>query len=213
MLTHHTIARSVPNHGYRFAGTATAEGGTGATGTAAAEGGSGGTGGTPAAAPAAKGGDEALGDGGIAALRAEREARAAAERERDAARQEADDLKAKHQTAEEKAINDAKKEGATEATLAANRRIVRSEIKAAAGGKLTDPGDAAGLLGDLDRFIVKDEVDEKAIASAIDDLVKAKPYLAATGGGKARPLPGGSATQNSGSSFNDTLRDKMRGRQ
>lgn len=210
MFTHRTPGRNMPNTGRRFAGTATADGATGATG-GTADGGTGATGTQAGATQAKGGGDEALGDGGIAALRAEREAKSTAERERDAARQELEDLKAKHQTAEEKAITDARKAGADEATLAANRRIVRSEVKAAAGGKLTDPGDAAGLLGDLDRFIVKGEVDEKAIASAIDDLVKAKPYLATSGGGKARPLPGGSATQNSGSSFNDVLRDKMRG--
>ena len=65
------------------------------------------------------------------------------------------------------------------------------------------------MLGDLDRFIVKGEVDSKAITSAIDELVKAKPYLAAAG--KARPLPGGGATQSSGTSFNDTIRRKIRG--
>lgn len=218
-----SLGLTAPSLTRRFSGTTAtgAEAGTGAAGaagagTAPAAGGTGGATTTPAAGtgtPAAKGGDDDLGAGGIAALRAEREARAAAERERDAARQEAEDLRAKHQTAEEKAIADAKKEGATEATLAANRRIVKSEVRAAAGGKLADPKDAEGLLGDLDRFIVKGEVDEKAISSAIDDLVKTKPYLAANGAGKARSLPGGSATQNSGSSFNDTLREKMRGRQ
>ena len=152
---------------------------------------------------------EGLGEAGLRALRAERNRADAAERARLAAEAERDELRKKNQTAEEKAIDDAKKAGRDEATLEANRRITRSEIKAAAGGKLQDPEDAAAMLGDLDRFIVKGEVDSKAITSAIDELVKAKPYLAAAG--KARPLPGGGATQSSGTSFNDTLRRKIRG--
>jgi len=152
---------------------------------------------------------EGLGEAGLRALRAERNRADAAERARLAAEAERDELRKKNQTAEEKAIDDAKKAGRDEATLEANRRIARSEIRAAAGGKLQDPEDAATLLGDLDRFIVKGEVDSKAITSAIDELVKAKPYLAAAG--KARPLPGGGATQSSGTSFNDTLRRKIRG--
>lgn len=143
------------------------------------------------------------------ALRAERNRADAAERARLAAEAERDELRTKNQTAEEKAIEAAKKAGRDEATLEANRRIARSEIKAAAGGKLQDAEDAASFLGDIDRFIVKGEVDSKAITSAIDELVKAKPYLAAAG--KARPLPGGGATQSSGSSFNDTIRRKIRG--
>ncbi len=152
---------------------------------------------------------EGLGEAGLRALRAERARADEAERKRLAAEAERDELRTKNQTAEEKAIEAAKKSGRDEATLEANRRIARSEIKAAAGGKLQDAEDAASFLGDIDRFIVKGEVDSKAITSAIDELVKAKPYLAAAG--KARPLPGGGATQSSGSSFNDTIRRKIRG--
>lgn len=152
---------------------------------------------------------EGLGEAGLRTLRAERARADEAERKRLAAEAERDELRTKNQTAEEKAIEAAKKSGRDEATLEANRRIARSEIKAAAGGKLQDAEDAASFLGDLDRFIVKGEVDSKAITSAIDELVKAKPYLAAAG--KARPLPGGGATQSSGTSFNDTIRRKIRG--
>lgn len=149
-----------------------------------------------------------LGEAGRKALRAERDARAQAERERDALTAERDELKAKTQTEQEKALEDARKAGAAEANLAANRRIVKSELRAACAGKVTDPEDAVALLGDLDRFIVKGEPDLKAISSAIDDLVKAKPYLAAAG--KAKPLPGGGATQSSGLSLNDDIRRKIR---
>lgn len=152
--------------------------------------------------------DDQLGEAGIKALRAEREAREKAERERDAAAAERDELKTRTQSEDEKKIEAAKKEGHAAATVEANRRIVKSEVRAAAGGKVSDPEDAAALLGDLDRFIVKGEVDTKAISSAIDDLVKAKPYLASAG--KTRPLPGGGATQDSGVSINDMIRSKVR---
>lgn len=151
-----------------------------------------------------------LGEGGHKALQAERDARAKAEREAAAAKAEADELRKKHQTTEERALEDAKKAGRAEALAETNAKLVRSEVKALAAGKLADPADAAALLGDLDRFVVKGEVDGAAIAKAIDELVKAKPYLAA-GGSRATALPGGGKTTSSGQSFNDTLRRKIRG--
>lgn len=71
----------------------------------------------------------------------------------------------------------------TEALQKANDRIRRSEVKAAAAGKLADPSDAYKFL-DLASFEVDDDgnVDEDEIADAIDELIKEKPYLAAQGG-------------------------------
>lgn len=73
------------------------------------------------------------------------------------------------------------------ATSKANQRIVRAEVKAAAAGKLADPGDAYRFL-DLTQFEVDDdgEIDSAEVADAIDDLLKSKPYLAAQGGSKPR---------------------------
>ncbi|MEE1835755.1 hypothetical protein [Streptomyces sp. SP17KL33] len=67
-----------------------------------------------------------------------------------------------------------------EAQRKANARILRSEVKAAATGKLADPSDAYRYL-DLDAFEVDEngEVDAEEIATAITDLLTAKPYLAA----------------------------------
>ncbi|GHJ01609.1 hypothetical protein TPA0906_34740 [Streptomyces olivaceus] len=69
----------------------------------------------------------------------------------------------------------------------ANERIVRAEVKAAAAGKLADPGDAYRFL-DLSQFEVDDDgnVDADEVADAIEDLIKSKPYLAAQGGTKPR---------------------------
>ena len=78
------------------------------------------------------------------------------------------------------------------ATARANARILRSEIKAAAAGKLADPKDALRFL-DLDKFEVDTdgEVDEDEIAEAIDDLLKKKPYLAAAAQSGRRRFEGG----------------------
>jgi DNA-binding transcriptional MerR regulator len=76
-----------------------------------------------------------------------------------------------------------KREAETTAQQKANARILRSEIKAAAAGKLADPADAYKFL-DLTKFEVDDDgnVDEEEIADAIDELIKKKPYLSAQGG-------------------------------
>lgn len=75
-----------------------------------------------------------------------------------------------------------RREAEQAATAKVNQRILRTEIKAAAAGKLADPADAHQFL-DLDQFEVDADgnVDESEIAEAIDDLLKSKPYLAAQG--------------------------------
>lgn len=108
-----------------------------------------------------------------AKLKAERERRKAAEGERDqlksggAADKDADQIRAEADKA---------------ATAKANARIVRSEVRAAAAGKLADPRDALRFL-DLTQFEVDEDgqLDEDDVADAIDQLVKDKPYLAAAG--------------------------------
>lgn len=67
-----------------------------------------------------------------------------------------------------------------EALAAANRRILQAEVRAAAAGKLSDPADALRFI-DLSSFEVGDDgaTDAAAIAGAVEDLVKSKPYLAA----------------------------------
>ena len=98
-----------------------------------------------------------------------------------------DELAAANKSELEKAVErakaDADKAGRQDERSKADARIVRAEVKAAAGTKLADPEDAVRLL-DLGQFKVDDdgEVDGKAIAQAIDDLVKTKPYLAASSG-------------------------------
>lgn len=131
-------------------------------------------------------GEDSLGDAGKKALDAMKQ-------QRNAARREARDLKRRIADLEAKAgdgkdgddAEAVKAEARREALAEANERILRSEVKAAAAGKLADPADALRLL-DLSALEVDDDgsVDEDEIADAIDDLVKRKPYLAAQGGRK-----------------------------
>lgn len=82
--------------------------------------------------------------------------------------------------AEEQAIEAAKAEARTEATVAANKRILRSELKALATGKLANPEDAH-LYINLDDFTVDEsgETDSDALTEAIFELIERKPNLAA----------------------------------
>lgn len=86
----------------------------------------------------------------------------------------------KDKPAEEQAIETAKAEARSEAIKAANDRILRSELRAAATGKLADPTDAA-LYINLSDFTVTDdgEVDSGALNEAIAELIEKKPHLAA----------------------------------
>lgn len=109
-----------------------------------------------------------------------------------AAAKELADLKASTGSEQEKAVAAARTEATTEAATRYKARIVTSEIKAAAGGKLADPADAVRLL-DLTTFELddNDELDAAQVLAAIDGLLKAKPYLAA----KEAPRAPGSADQ------------------
>lgn len=145
-------------------------------------------------------GESDLGDAGkkaLDAMKAERNAAKAATR---LAIAEADQLRADianaGKPAEELALDAARREGSDTATKAANARIFRSDLKAAATGQLADPTDAH-LYINFDDFDVDDngEFDSGAIADAIKALLKSKPHLAAGnqprfeggGDGGARP--------------------------
>lgn len=129
-------------------------------------------------------GEEALGDKGKKALDAMKAERNAAREEARKAREEADALKAAAEGREaEHRAEQERRATEREALEKANDRIRRSEVKAAAKGVLADPADAYKFLN-LEEFEVDDDgnVDEQAIADALADLVKSKPYLAVQDG-------------------------------
>lgn len=128
-------------------------------------------------------GAEHLGDPGKRALDAMKEERRLAREEAARWKSEFEALKAQvegKQAEYEAAQERAKVEA--EALAKANERILKAELRAEAAGKLADPSDALRFL-DLSEFEVgpDGDVDKKAIAEAIDDLIKTKPYLAAQG--------------------------------
>lgn len=149
--------------------------------------------------------DDELGPAGVKALNAMKARARAAERDAKKAQAELAKVTAANQSEQDKAIAQAKADGKAEALATSNERLVRAEVKSAAVGKLAKPDLALKLL-DLDDFAPDDDgnVDEKAITSAIDDLVKEYPELAAgakpkpgSGGGGARPGAPAGADMNS----------------
>ncbi len=163
--------------------------------------------GNGAATDDGRGGKEAI----LADLARERDARQAETKRAKQLEAELDKLRAGAMSETEKAIEQAKKEGRAEAGATYNKRLVQAEVRAAAAGKLADPEDAIRFL-DLDQFKVDDDgdVDKKPITKALEDLVKAKPYLSA---GATRPT--GDADQGArggpaGSSMNDLIRSALR---
>lgn len=101
-------------------------------------------------------------------------------------------------------------EAKREATAAANERILKAEIRAAAAGKLADAADAFKFL-DLSEFEVNDngEIDADEINDAIADLVKSKPYLAAEPPKRFQGSADGGA-RNGGSGPSQLTRDDLK---
>ena len=162
-------------------------------------------------------GETALGDAGKKALDAMKAKWKAAEQQakETAARLAELEAKAAGTEAEHKAAQEAQRVK-DEALAAANDRILKAEVRAAAASKLNDPQDALRFL-DMSEFEVGSdgEVDASAISSAIDDLITSKPYLAAQGKRFQGSADGGTrngATQPSQLSEQDVKRLADEGR-
>jgi hypothetical protein len=134
-------------------------------------------------APATGADEAALGDPGKRALDAMKAKWKEAEKSAKEAAAKIAELEARVNgtEAEHKAAQEAQRVK-DEALAAANQRILKAEVRAAAAGKLNDPADALAYI-DLSSFEVSDDgsVDSDAIGSAISDLITKKPYLAAQG--------------------------------
>lgn len=151
-------------------------------------------------------GEQALGDAGKKALDAMKA-------ERNKARDEARDLKARFEALEAKVAGKEAEFTAAqetqrvkdEALSAANERILKAEIRAAAAQKLADPKDALRFLNLSDFEVDSDgEADASQIAKAIDDLIASKPYLAAQGKRFQGSADGG-ARKESSKSIDDQI--------
>jgi hypothetical protein len=113
---------------------------------------------------------------------------AASRRDTEAARRELAKLKSATQTEQEKAVEKAREEGKAEAVKAAGVRVAAAEFRAAAIGKLADPGAVLKAL-DLRAFVNDEgEPDTKGIAQLVADLAAAT-TPAQNGGGRVPPGP------------------------
>lgn len=122
-----------------------------------------------------------LGDAGKKAIDAMKAERNAAKQQAAELKAQLDDLRAKAEGREaEHAAQLAAQKVRDEALSVANQRILKAELRAASAGKLADPADALRFL-DLSSFEVGDDgaVNATALSDAIQDLIKKKPYLAA----------------------------------
>jgi hypothetical protein len=100
-------------------------------------------------------------------------------------------------------------EAAREANAKVAQRIIRTEVKAAAKGRVQDVDDALAFI-DLSQFDVDDDgaVNETDINDAIEDLLKRKPYLAAQAKRFQDSADGGSRNDSSkrAPEFGDLIR-------
>lgn len=163
-------------------------------------------------------GEEALGDPGKKALDTMKAKLKAANAELKTFR-DAQELAGK--TADEQEQARLRQDAESRAIAKANERILRADVKAAAAGKLKNPEIAVKLL-DLSSFEADEEgnFDQSEIETAIGDLLKAEPYLAAQGGtvqfdsGRGKQAPGGQITRAEleGMSAQEILKANREGR-
>jgi hypothetical protein len=133
----------------------------------------------PPAPPAT--GDEPLGEAGKRALEAERLRAAAFERQLKAQQAELDELRKAHMTDSEKAIADARSEGEKTADARWRAQVGQFAVQAAAAGKFASPEDAHLFLDEIP-FTADGKVDQASLTVKLDQLLAAKPYLAAASG-------------------------------
>lgn len=123
-----------------------------------------------------------LGENGVKALQAEREARKAAERQAKEFAEQLEAIRREQMTDQEKALDAARSEAAdaarAETAAAYERRLLEATVKAQAAGRFRDPADALRLL-DLTDLPRGDDgvIDETAIGAALDQILTEKPYL------------------------------------
>jgi hypothetical protein len=156
--------------------------------------------------------EASLGDAGKQAIEREKAKRKAAIDAKNAAETRANELAQQLAEATRKGdaadVEAAVRAATTEIAAEYQAKVVASEIRAAAAGRVVD----VDLLGNLPEFAptnfltASGEVDQAAIATAIDDLLASKSYLAAQGGRKGS-ADGGARNEDSGA---QTVEDWMK---
>lgn len=98
-----------------------------------------------------------------------------------------------------------------EARAESLRERALDKVEAKAAKLFADPEDARALLASkVDKFIDGDELDLEAITEALEDLLKKKPHLAATGGQRFNGSADGGARKGSGKPAQLTEQDLKR---
>lgn len=152
-------------------------------------GGEGGDGGTPPQDPPAPPEGDEGGDGSVSvddpqALLSEYEKKKRENKSlRDratAAEAELEELRKAQMSEQEKALDEARKEGYEKAEAFYKTELAKARVTSLAAGHFADPNDALMYL-DLDEL---DLDDDKAIVKALEEVLKAKPYLSAKNGGR-----------------------------
>ncbi|SCD35582.1 hypothetical protein [Streptomyces sp. OspMP-M43] len=147
----------------------------------------------PEGAPGTSTGSERQGEAGKGAegdqadaVKTAETARAAAEKRASEAEQEAARLRRSNAATKGTDLDALRSEVRAEFTEA----LVRAELRAAAAGKLRDPADALALLDVASLAGSGGDIDAAAVAAAVDQLVKDKPYLAVADQGSPAPMWG-----------------------
>lgn len=125
-----------------------------------------------------------LGENGVKALQAERQARKAAEKQIADLAAQLDSIRAEQMTDQEKALAAARSEAAeaakAETAATYERRLLEATVKAQAAGRFRDPADALRFLDTTELPRGEDGViDDAAIGAALDAVLTERPYLAA----------------------------------
>lgn len=130
--------------------------------------------------------DTPLGEAGEKALSAWKERAKAAEaraKQADAFEAELAELRKASQTEAERAVEEARTAGRSEAEAEIGARLRSASLELAvlrsAGSRFADPADALQFLSPADLVGADGEVDARALGAAVDALLEAKPYLAA----------------------------------
>lgn len=148
--------------------------------------------------------EEPLGDAGKAALDAERAARKAAEREAREAKAALKKREEADMSEHERAVAQARREGADEVSTAYRTRLLSAEIRARAAGRFANPEVALKLVDVGDKgFDDEGEINASAIDAEITRLLKDEPYLAVKAAAPPPPDFDGGKGSADGANDND----------
>jgi alanyl-tRNA synthetase len=131
-------------------------------------------------------------------------------KERQKLEKELDELRKANMTDTERKLEEVRAEERKNALSLVNDRIIKAEVRAVAGAKLADPMDAVRLL-DLSKFEVDNDgnVDAGKIGKAVDELLKAKPYLGTAKSPGRLPGADGGSSPTGGNNMNDLIRSAI----